>query len=164
MRAEGWKWSQPTVAAVEKGERGLKLAEAETLVAILGLERVEELLDRPKATVIKGAIDRLDRALDGTIDAVDEFFDAQHYLARVLDEVAERHGLDETPDGDNRYVRFLKADPQVVFDTAAPYHPITPETARDAGPWVQYLARGPYGDRSARRMEDKDAAPSDATE
>lgn len=38
MKELGWKWTQPTVAAVEKGERSLKLAEAVDLCAILGVQ------------------------------------------------------------------------------------------------------------------------------
>lgn len=37
MRDEGHKWSQPTVVAVEKGERSLRLAEAMDLGAIFGV-------------------------------------------------------------------------------------------------------------------------------
>lgn len=164
MRDEGWKWSQPTVAAIEKGERGLKLAEAETLVSILGLQHMEELLERPKDDVIKAAVGRIERSLDGVIDAVLEFFDAQHLMARVLDDVADRHGLDETPDSDNKFTRYLASDPQVVLDLVAPYTPLTPESVEDAGPWVQLLARGPYGEHSARHVEKINAQAANPTE
>jgi hypothetical protein len=36
MKARGWKWSQATVWSVEKGERPLRLAEAEDIRVILG--------------------------------------------------------------------------------------------------------------------------------
>jgi transcriptional regulator with XRE-family HTH domain len=36
MKERGWKWSQATVWAVEKGERPLRLAEAEDIKSILG--------------------------------------------------------------------------------------------------------------------------------
>lgn len=40
----GWRWSQPTVAAIESGERSLKLAEAVDLVSVLNLSGVEALI------------------------------------------------------------------------------------------------------------------------
>jgi transcriptional regulator with XRE-family HTH domain len=36
MKERGWKWSQATVWSVEKGERPLRLAEAEDIKAVLG--------------------------------------------------------------------------------------------------------------------------------
>ena len=44
MRSRGWKWSQSTVWSIEKGERPLRLAEAEDLHEALGLNSVEALL------------------------------------------------------------------------------------------------------------------------
>jgi transcriptional regulator with XRE-family HTH domain len=37
MRARGWKWSQATLWAVEKGERPLRLTESEDLAEVLGV-------------------------------------------------------------------------------------------------------------------------------
>jgi transcriptional regulator with XRE-family HTH domain len=36
MKERGWKWSQATVWAIEKGERPLRLAESEDIKAVLG--------------------------------------------------------------------------------------------------------------------------------
>ncbi len=42
MRDLGWRWSQATMWAVEKGERPLRLAESEHLCHVLGI-KLEEL-------------------------------------------------------------------------------------------------------------------------
>lgn len=49
MRNAGWKWSQPTVAAIEKGERSLKFAEAINLFSmpVLDVDDLTKLLDVP---------------------------------------------------------------------------------------------------------------------
>jgi len=44
MRKRGWRWSQATVWSVEKGERPLRLAEAEDLAAVLGTPSVHAFL------------------------------------------------------------------------------------------------------------------------
>ncbi|QSZ49590.1 hypothetical protein [Arthrobacter sp. D5-1] len=46
MREKGWKWAQATVWNVEKGERPLRLAEAEGLADILAIS-VEQILQAP---------------------------------------------------------------------------------------------------------------------
>lgn len=51
MREKGWKWSQATMWALEKGERSLKLAEASDLAEILHIQ-VEQLLSPQGATAL----------------------------------------------------------------------------------------------------------------
>jgi hypothetical protein len=157
MRAEGWKWSQPTVAAVEKGERGLKLAEAESLVGILGLEQIEDLIERPAGTIMSAALGKMDRATDVLMDAAIAFYDAQFGLARAFDELDARGEVGEKPEDNGEAAKWLRADAaRDVVDRTYPFIPITPEAAAlpDAGgPWTRYLASGPYGERSRRTPE-----------
>ncbi|MFC4628280.1 helix-turn-helix domain-containing protein [Promicromonospora alba] len=47
MRNRGWKWSQATASAIEKGERPLKLAEAIDLADELHV-RLEDLIQEPE--------------------------------------------------------------------------------------------------------------------
>ncbi|WP_275001722.1 hypothetical protein [Promicromonospora iranensis] len=47
MRERGWKWSQATTSAIEKGERPLKFVEAVDLAAVLDI-RTEDLLAEPE--------------------------------------------------------------------------------------------------------------------
>lgn len=69
MREMGWKWTQPTVAAIEKGERPLKLAEAVQLSQILGADLQqfiwsdEAIEDERRAIAIQRNADRLAEAL-----------------------------------------------------------------------------------------------------
>ncbi|WP_272950274.1 excisionase family DNA-binding protein [Nocardioides cynanchi] len=53
MRERGWKWSQATVWSVEKGERPLRLAEAEDLAEVFGVP-----MQRLTAQLATVAIDR----------------------------------------------------------------------------------------------------------
>lgn len=48
MRERGWKWSQATVWSVEKGERPLRLVEAQDLALVLGVE-TDALLQAPES-------------------------------------------------------------------------------------------------------------------
>jgi hypothetical protein len=150
MRAAGFKWSQPTVAAVEKGERGLKLAEAERLIEVLGLEQLEDLVERPADAVLSAALGRMESASHDLELAALEYWDAQFSLANVLDELKARgHDVDEEHMG-----RWIDADPRVdVIDVAPPIAPVTPRAAHampGAGEWIRRLADGPYGKHSER--------------
>ncbi|MDJ1115401.1 helix-turn-helix domain-containing protein [Microbacterium dauci] len=48
MRERGHKWTQPTVVAVEKGERPLRLGEAIDIAEVLGVD-LQDLVDYPAA-------------------------------------------------------------------------------------------------------------------
>jgi len=150
MRSAGFKWSQPTVAAVEKGERGLKLSEGERLVAILGLEQLEDLIERPADAVIAAALGRMESAATQLETAALEYWDAQFSLARILDELADR-GYDMA---DDDTARWIDSDPRVdVLDVAPPIAPVTPratEGVPGTGSWMRRLAAGPYGKHSER--------------
>lgn len=50
MRERGWRWSQATVWAVEKGDRPLRLAEARDLAEILQVPLIR-LLEPPDAPI-----------------------------------------------------------------------------------------------------------------
>jgi hypothetical protein len=56
MRERGWKWSQATVWSVEKGERPLKLWEAEDLADILEVS-VSRLTAMPLPAAIRSRMD-----------------------------------------------------------------------------------------------------------
>lgn len=149
MREYGFKWSQPTVAAVEKGERGLKLTEASALVAILGLENVEELLDRPIDNIIQNARQRLDREGWALKDAARKFYDAQLSLARALDEATARHAMPFAPDDGSEWKYHLQARPEGALKYVAPTHRMVPDDLDDSvGPWVRLLADAAYGTAS----------------
>lgn len=70
MRQYGWKWSQATVWAVEKGDRPLRLFEAKDVAAILGVQ-LGDLMDsgdaadrlRKKLALVESQIDRIDPRL-----------------------------------------------------------------------------------------------------
>ncbi|NPC96615.1 hypothetical protein [Nocardioides sp. zg-DK7169] len=93
MRARGFKWSQATVWAAEKGERPLRVTEASALVDILGGGYVyglgqlvapdteAELLAQMRA--VKAAYKRLS-------EQAHEFFEAQAGIEAALDD-ADRH-------------------------------------------------------------------------
>lgn len=58
MRSRGHKWSQSTVWSVEKGDRPLRLTEAEDLASVLRLRSIEALARDPQdMRVIKASFD-----------------------------------------------------------------------------------------------------------
>lgn len=155
MKKRGWRWSQPTVAAVEKGERPLKLAEAEHLVEILGLAEIEELTERPFRTLADNAWGRMVRASDALRLAAVEFWESQRHLAALADESAAWANDDDVKIW-TLWLLSDEADPVHIVETTSPRVPILPETV-DANPdfaathwWTRKLALGPYGEHSRR--------------
>lgn len=69
MKARGWKWTHVTVGLVEKGERPLRLAEAQDIAAVLDADLEQLLLDSSTADVemhlasVAGAFDTMRRGL-----------------------------------------------------------------------------------------------------
>lgn len=95
MKDRGFKWSQATVWAVEKGERPLRLAEAVALMEILDLERVEELLALPVTFIFFQALTRYLKAENEAHAAAMRWFDAGQELARRSDLVVAESGAEE---------------------------------------------------------------------
>ena len=79
MRERGWKWSQATMWAVEKGTRPLKLAEADALSAVLDVP-LWRLLTGEKETSVLRALDRVAEAESDLRHAVFKFHRAQNSL------------------------------------------------------------------------------------
>lgn len=96
MRAAGYKWSQATVWSVEKGERPLRLVEAEALSGVLksSIDRMllpdqdAELVDRLWRFTHDFALKAQDLSL-----ATREFEDSRGALQFVVEDVSKR--LDE---------------------------------------------------------------------
>lgn len=55
MRLRGWKWSQATVWSVEKGDRPLRLAEAQDLANVFGVS-VSQLLEGDSVAAALGKL------------------------------------------------------------------------------------------------------------
>jgi CRISPR/Cas system-associated exonuclease Cas4 (RecB family) len=80
MRKRGWRWSQATVWSVEKGERPLRLAEAEDLAAVLGTPSVHAFLTEPIGAYIQQGVRRASNAYRAIVESVWECLDAQDAL------------------------------------------------------------------------------------
>ena len=78
MRDLGWKWSQATVWAVEKGDRPFRLAEAQDVLGLLGRTGVESALLRDTSlTQINAAARKVLEAWETAVDAIVAFREAQ---------------------------------------------------------------------------------------
>ena len=77
MRERGWKWSHLTVGSVERGERPLRLSEAEDLREILGAEYWALVSLNEAEVSLRVAARALDRAQDMLETSVRQFIDAQ---------------------------------------------------------------------------------------
>ncbi|WP_061962273.1 helix-turn-helix domain-containing protein [Demequina flava] len=85
MRSRGWKWSQATVWAIEKGERPLKLAEAHDLVAVLNLFDVSRLLSGDAAAQVNAWTYQCSARSRDLIEAVKRMREAQINLTIALE-------------------------------------------------------------------------------
>jgi transcriptional regulator with XRE-family HTH domain len=117
MREAGWKWSQPTVAAVEKGERALKFAEAMHLLSlsVLDVQNVSELLTVPLEDVWWAAVGELSRRASLLGSAAITYQIAQDRLAQITAELtAAGH---EVPDPEiDDYELLETSAPDLVRD------------------------------------------------
>ena len=84
MRERGWKWTQPTVTSVEKGDRPLRLAEAVSLSEILevGPRLFAEAPAHVDAVLWSG---RIDEAVERMNTIVEQIY---HYQWRLAGELA----------------------------------------------------------------------------
>jgi hypothetical protein len=80
MRQRGWRWSQATVWSVEKGDRPLRLAEAEDLAAVLDTVSVHSFLTEPVGAHIQQGVRRVTNAYRAIVESVWECLDAQDAL------------------------------------------------------------------------------------
>jgi hypothetical protein len=86
MRAAGYKWSQATVWAVEKGERPLRLAEAESLAEVLGT-RIDNFTRTESFVKLEIARSRVYEAFERLKADMNDFYDRQFFLALVAEDV-----------------------------------------------------------------------------
>lgn len=94
MRERGWKWSQATVWSIEKGERPLRLAEAEDVAHILQ-RPMHVLLSQEGEAVVHAATREVHDRYEELLAAMEAYDDARGKLALLLDEIPEstKNGL-----------------------------------------------------------------------
>jgi transcriptional regulator with XRE-family HTH domain len=87
MRARGWKWSQATVWSIEKGERPLRLAEADDLADVLGssFSGVYAFLNDPDTTAIAKQLRRVAEADAALSNAIQQYETERKQLAILAD-------------------------------------------------------------------------------
>ncbi|MBD8517082.1 hypothetical protein [Plantibacter sp. CFBP 8804] len=85
MREAGWKWSQATVWSVEKGERPLKLAEAEYLTTNIFNTQPFALLGQEWESLVQSSLNELTRSRVELSEVVTRYVTAQRMLAARLD-------------------------------------------------------------------------------
>jgi hypothetical protein len=91
MRERGWKWSQATVWSVERGDRPLRLAEAEDLAGVLGVSSASDFTPEPISAHITIGSHRAFEAYRAMVASVREYLDAKEQLEIVL-KIAEDNG------------------------------------------------------------------------
>jgi hypothetical protein len=96
MRARGWKWSQATVWAIEKGERPLRLAEADDLADVLGdsFHGAYSLLRDPDSIAVEVELGRVRQAHATLVEAMRHYEQARLALATIGDRAEELSLLD----------------------------------------------------------------------
>ena len=84
MRKRGFRWSQATVWAVEKGDRPLRLAEADAVGAVLGIHHTV-LLSTEKALDLVYEFRQFSELLDEIQELSYQSFERQRVLAMEID-------------------------------------------------------------------------------
>lgn len=100
MRERGYKWSQATVWAVEKGERPLRLTEAADLSKVLDRKSHQgatEFLASSAEMHLVDAIQRVMISLSSFEAATSSYLEALDNLAMMADMVSEMDDVDEVP-------------------------------------------------------------------
>lgn len=158
MRERGWKWSQPTVAEVEKGKRPLKLAEAESIVGILGIEDLEDLTTRPLESIWWARMATVARAAERLEGAAASYLRARAELAEISDRI-ESAGQ-AVPEGDQDESEFwIRQGVEEITKRAVPGGPMTLEPSH--GRHVRMLFNSDWADYAARFWDVARQAESD---
>lgn len=100
MRAAGYKWSQATVWAVEKGERPLRLSEAEALSKALGASVLSMLIPSKESEALQDLHEALARLMDADLrlgEAAADYLHGQVWIKVLLGE-AEKAGVTRSED------------------------------------------------------------------
>ncbi len=94
MRERGFKWSQATVWSVEKGERPLRLTEAQALGGVLSINH-DLLLAQPEELDLHAESAYFTDLLEDIRELAYESYSVQRRLARAVDDRpdAERAGI-----------------------------------------------------------------------
>ena len=89
MRARGFKWSQATVWAVEKGDRPLRLAEAAELARVFEID-MDYLTLEEGAAYVDRALSDLDEAASALIQAADSYEQARRVVQGTFEDVTDK--------------------------------------------------------------------------
>lgn len=89
MRERGWKWTQPTVVAVESGERPLKIAEAIDIAEIINRPLHTLVMEDDLDAEVYERANLVSRAESILLDALRNYDEARFHLATTLDRIPE---------------------------------------------------------------------------
>lgn len=152
MSERGWKWTQPTLTAIENGERPLKLAEALDLVEILGLRSVTELTADPGRAEAVEALNDAVFSGDALFKAARDLQDAQYRLASLASYLEEETS-ETLPFNDDAIAHVLNMDLHEIVRSAYPRR-FSVSEGEQVNRWIQALWDGPYGKRLREQARD----------
>lgn len=84
MRERGWKWSQATMWSIEKGDRPLRLAEADDLAGVLGVGSASDFTSAPMSAHIKIGSHRAADAYGSMVASVREYLELKEQFEIIL--------------------------------------------------------------------------------
>ncbi|WP_309065342.1 helix-turn-helix domain-containing protein [Microbacterium sp.] len=149
MRSRGFKWSQPTVVAIERGERAIKLAEAEVLVDVLGMNRIEELTTRPLEAIWWARMGTLSRAHDRLVGSTAGFLNARLALAQAADDLVAAG--EKVPEGAEESEFWIALSVDETVRRAIPTPPLLP--SENDGHFMRTLHASDFADYATRARE-----------
>lgn len=140
MRELGFKWSHLTVASVERGERPLRLSEADALTELLGLQSLQSIT-APEGEfeylITKGKIHAAERELALLADTV------LRLQRQMVEELNDMYTKDIDPDEVRQLEWDLRATPvEVVQGVLEDQLPMVRALAEQGGPFGAALLDG----------------------
>lgn len=96
MKDLGWKWSQATVWSIEKGERPLRVAEAQDLIEILNIPSIDSLTGRSWERSLSELQRRVESTRESAFHAIQAYNNARLNLAFALDDDLVDKGVSGT--------------------------------------------------------------------
>lgn len=120
MRERGWKWSQATVWAVEKGDRPMRLAEALDLAQVLDVD-VRNFGQSAANSAISASSRRVSEALHNFYEAASALTRSRWALAELLDNA---YPLDEAGEPTGHWehsgadLRLVQSADETIYATS----------------------------------------------
>lgn len=147
MRQRGFKWSQATVWSIEKGERPLRLSEAEAVADIYGAD-VSSLLRGTSVVRAEAEVKSVTRWHRELRSALEHYRRSRLLLAAALDESEDADLGRELRTSAQEWIDMTAIDIVLSFMRERILSPTELANSEPLGEWMRrfYVAEGQHGE------------------